>query len=169
MGGVKIKPYILFATNILFMLDAQQITLRFLRPNCRCIPMLFAISRNRMSSKILIERIIAQVPGETIVVSAKHIPGMNATRDGTRFLTDPSVEVISGSPGTSGCVNGTSDYLHYFRDRYNRLGDMIRWRCGAMPIEALNPEIPVIVRKNVLSLVWLSRLRRRQTVTALSR
>jgi DNA polymerase II small subunit len=85
----------------------------------------------------LIERIIAQVPGETVVVSAKHIPGMNATRDGTRFLSDPSVEVISGSPGTSGSVNGTSDYLHYFRDRYNRLGGMIRSRCGAMPIEAL--------------------------------
>ena len=94
------------------------------------------ISRNRMRLD-LIERIIAQVPGETIVVSAKHIPGMNATRDGTRFLSDPSVEVISGSPGTSGSVNGTSDYLHYFRDRYNRLGGMIRSRCGAMPIEAL--------------------------------
>ncbi len=43
-----------------------------------------AISRNRIEPD-LIERIIAQVPGDTIVVSSKHIPGMNATRDGTGF------------------------------------------------------------------------------------
>jgi DNA polymerase II small subunit len=135
-SGVKIKPYILFGTNILFMLDAQQITLRFLETKLQVHPdvVRYIQEQNELD---LIERIIAQVPGETIVVSAKHIPGMNATRDGTRFLSDPSVEVISGSPGTSGCVNGTRDYLHYFRDRYNRLGSMIRSRCGAMPIEAL--------------------------------
>lgn len=118
------------------MLDAQQITLRFLETKLQVHPdvVRYIQEQNELD---LIERIIAQVPGETIVVSAKHIPGMNATRDGTRFLSDPSVEVISGSPGTSGCVNGTRDYLHYFRDRYNRLGSMIRSRCGAMPIEAL--------------------------------
>jgi DNA polymerase II small subunit len=44
---------------------------------------------------------------------------------------------MSGTPGTSGAVNGTGDYLHYFRDRYNRLGGMIRGRAGSMPIEAL--------------------------------
>jgi DNA polymerase II small subunit len=118
------------------MLDAQQITLRFLETKLQVHPdvVRYIQEQNELD---LIERIIAQVPGEAIVVSAKHIPGMNATRDGTRFLSDPSVEVISGSPGTSGSVNGTSDYLHYFRDRYNRLGGMIRSRCGAMPIEAL--------------------------------
>jgi DNA polymerase II small subunit len=118
------------------MLDSQQITLRFLETKLQVHPdvVRYIQEQNELD---LIERIIAQVPGETIVVSAKHIPGMNATRDGTRFLSDPSVEVISGSPGTSGCVNGTRDYLYYFRDRYNRLGGMIRSRCGAMPIEAL--------------------------------
>jgi len=136
LSGVRIKPYILFVTNILIMLDAQQITLRFLETKLQVHPdvVRYIQEQNELD---LIERIIAQVPGEAIVVSAKHIPGMNATRDGTRFLSDPSVEVISGSPGTSGSVNGTSDYLHYFRDRYNRLGGMIRSRCGAMPIEAL--------------------------------
>jgi DNA polymerase II small subunit len=118
------------------MLDAQQITLRFLETKLQVHPDVVRYIQEQ-DELDLIERIIAHVPGETIVVSAKHIPGMNATRDGTRFLSDPSVEVISGSPGTSGCVNGTSDYLHYFRDRYNRLGNMIRSRYGAMPIEAL--------------------------------
>jgi DNA polymerase II small subunit len=118
------------------MLDAQQITLRFLETKLQVHPDVVRYIQEQ-DELDLIERIIAQVPGETIVVSVRHIPGMNATRDGTRFLSDPSVEVLSGSPGTSGCVNGTSDYLHYFRDRYSRLGNMIRNRCGAMPIEAL--------------------------------
>jgi DNA polymerase II small subunit len=118
------------------MLDAQQITLRFLETKLQVHPDVIRYIQEQNELE-LIDRIIAQVPGETIVVSAKHIPGMNATRDGTRFLSDPTVEIISGSPGTSGSVNGTSDYLHYFRDRYNRLGNMIRSRCGAMPIEAL--------------------------------
>jgi DNA polymerase II small subunit len=118
------------------MLDAQQITLRFLETKLQVHPDVVRYIQEQNELE-LIDRIIAQVPGETIVVSAKHIPGMSATRDGTRFLSDPTVEIISGSPGTSGSVNGTSDYLHYFRDRYNRLGNMIRSRCGAMPIEAL--------------------------------
>jgi DNA polymerase II small subunit len=118
------------------MLDAQQITLRFLETKLQVHPDVVRFIQEQDELE-LIDRIIAQVPGETIVVSAKHIPGMNATRDGTRFLSDPTVEIISGSPGTSGSVNGTGDYLHYFRDRYNRLGNMIRSRCGAMPIEAL--------------------------------
>jgi DNA polymerase II small subunit len=135
-SGVKIKPYIFIVTNILSMLDAQQIMLRFLETKLQVHPDVVRYIQEQ-DEPDLIERIIAQVPGEAIVVSAKHIPGMTVTRDGTRFLTDPSVEVISGSRGTSGCVNGTSDYLHYFRDRYNRLGGMIRSRCSAMPIEAL--------------------------------
>jgi DNA polymerase II small subunit len=118
------------------MLDAQQITLRFLETKLQVHPDVVRYIQEQNELE-LIDRIIGQVPRETIVVSAKHIPGMNATRDGTRFLSDPTVEIISGSPGTSGSVNGTSDYLHYFRDRYNRLGNMIRSRCGAMPIEAL--------------------------------
>ncbi len=38
MLGVGIKPYILFVTNILFMLDAQQITLRFLETKLQVHP-----------------------------------------------------------------------------------------------------------------------------------
>jgi DNA polymerase II small subunit len=62
---------------------------------------------------------------------------MTSTRDGTRFLLDPEVEIVSGLAGTSGAINGTGDYLHYFRDRYTRLGGMIRNRVSAMPIEGL--------------------------------
>jgi len=34
-------------------------------------------------------------------------------------------------------IGGTDAYVHYFRERYSRLGAMIRGRCSSMPIEAL--------------------------------
>jgi DNA polymerase II small subunit len=119
------------------MLDAQQITLRFLKTRMQVHPDVVRYIQEQDEPDLMIERIIARVPEHTIVVSVKHIPGIDATRDGTRFLADPTVEVVSGCAGTSGAVNGTGDYLHYFRDRYSRLGGMIRSRCGATPIEAL--------------------------------
>jgi DNA polymerase II small subunit len=119
------------------MLDAQQIALRFLETNLQVHPdvVRYIVEQDNPD---LIERIIAQVPPETVVVTSKCIPGLSTLRDGTRFLTDPTVEVVSGSAGTSGGINGTADFIHYFKDRYQRLGGMIRARCGAMPIEGLN-------------------------------
>jgi DNA polymerase II small subunit len=118
------------------MLDAQQIALRFLETNLQVHPDVIRYVQE-MDDPDLIDRIITLVPKETVVVSPRHVPGISATRDGTRFLCDPSVEVISGSPGTSGSINGTADYLFYFRDRFTKLGGMIRSRCSAMPIEGL--------------------------------
>ena len=128
--------YIFSVDDILSMLDVQQITLAFLEARLQVHPDVVRYILEQGEPE-LIGRIIAGVPDHAIVVSAQHIPGMNVTRDGTRFLTDPLVEVVSGSPGTSGPINGTGDYLHYFRDRYARLGGMIRSRCSTMPIEAL--------------------------------
>ena len=80
----QIKSYISPVSNILTMLDAQQITLRFLETNLQVHPDVVRYIQEE-DDPDLIERIIAQVPKETIVVSSKHLPGMNATRDGTGF------------------------------------------------------------------------------------
>ncbi|MDO9326847.1 MAG: DNA-directed DNA polymerase II small subunit [Methanoregula sp.] len=117
------------------MLDVQQITLAFLEARLQVHPDVVRYILEQ-GEPDLIDRIIAGVPDNAIVVSAQHIPGMTVTRE-TRFLTDPSVEVVSGCAGTSGPITGTGDYLHYFRDRYTRLGGMIRNRCSTTPIEAL--------------------------------
>ena len=122
------------------MLDAQEITHRFLDTRLQVHPDVVRYIQEQGEPE-LIERIIAGIPENTIVVSPKHIPGMNVTKDGMRFLLDPAVEVVSGCAGTSGCVNGTSDYLFYFRDRFTRLGGMIRNRFSTVPIEALTRSI----------------------------
>ena len=118
------------------MLDAQEIALRFLSTRLQVHPDVVRYIQEQ-DNPDLVERIISNVPPETLVVTPKHIPGIEPQRDGVRFLTDPALEVVSGAAGTSGSVNGTADYLHYFRDRYQRLGSLIRSRTGSMPIEGL--------------------------------
>ncbi|NLD57723.1 MAG: DNA polymerase II small subunit, partial [Methanomicrobiales archaeon] len=118
------------------MPDVQEITNRFLDSRLQVHPDVVRYILEQ-GDPDLIDHIIANVPKDTVVVSVKHIPGIRPMRDGTRFLVEPEIEVVSGIAGTSGAVNGTSDYLHYFRDRFTRLGGMIRSRAGAMPIEAL--------------------------------
>jgi DNA polymerase II small subunit len=85
----------------------------------------------------LIEKIIQGLPEDTIVVSVKHIPGIVPDRDGSRFTADPRCDVVKGSNGSSGHSGTITDYVHYFRDRYNRLGSIVRSRCTPIPIEGL--------------------------------
>jgi DNA polymerase II small subunit len=118
------------------MLDAQEIALQFLQSRLQVHPDVVRFIQEQ-DDPDLIGQIIAGIPEDTVVVTQKHIPGLNTLRDGARFLADPSFDIVSGRAGTSGGVNSTADYLHYFRDRYQRLGGMIRSRCSAMPIEGL--------------------------------
>jgi DNA polymerase II small subunit len=118
------------------MLDTRTIVQRFLETKLQVHPDVVRYL-SEQDDPGLLERVIAAVPGDTVVVSAKHIPGIVPEKDGARFLTDPSVEVINGIAGSTGRILGSEDYLPYFRDRYHRLGGMIRSRCSPMPIEAL--------------------------------
>jgi DNA polymerase II small subunit len=118
------------------MLDTQTIVQRFLDTRLQVHPEVVRYLAEK-DDPGLIDRILASVPGDTVVVSTRHIPGLSHDRDGSRFLTDPQCEVVRGRSGTSSgpCVVG--DYVHYFRDRYNRLSSMIRSRIDPIPIEAL--------------------------------
>ncbi len=118
------------------MLADGEIVRRFLALKHQVHPEVVSYIREQ-NDPTLIDRIAAGVPDGTLVISAAHIPGMKKVRDGTRFLADPELEVITGSAGTTGSVSGHEDAVHYFRDRYNNLASMIRGRMTTMPIEAL--------------------------------
>ncbi|MCQ8893470.1 MAG: DNA-directed DNA polymerase II small subunit [Methanolinea sp.] len=118
------------------MLDAATIVQRFLETKMQVHPEVVRYIAEK-DDPGLIDRIIASVPGDTVVVSVRHIPGFHQDRDGSRFLTDPECEVIWGAAGTSRGTAGVADYTTYFRDRYQRLGECIRARTALMPIEAL--------------------------------
>jgi DNA polymerase II small subunit len=118
------------------MLDAQMIVRRFLDTQLQVHPDVVKYLSERDDPR-LIEQILESLPGDTVVVSVKHIPGVVTDRDGNRFSTDARYEVVKGSSGSSGHAGTIPDYLHYFRDRYTRLGALIRSRSSPIPIEGL--------------------------------
>jgi len=118
------------------MLDAATIVQRFLATKMQVHPEVVRYITEK-DDPDLIDRIIASVPDDTIVVSVQHIPGLHPDRDGTRFLADPSCDVLRGTAGTTRGISHITDYSSYFRDRYQRLGEYIRPRAAPMPIEAL--------------------------------
>ncbi|MCX6693648.1 MAG: DNA-directed DNA polymerase II small subunit [Methanomicrobiales archaeon] len=118
------------------MLDTKTIVQRFLDIKLQVHPEVVQYLTAR-DDPTLIDQILLSVPDDTVVVSVQHIPGLKTERDGVRFLPDPFIEVVQGAEGSTMGVGGVESFSHHFRDRYNRLGGMIRTRAHAMPIEAL--------------------------------
>jgi len=118
------------------MLSEQEIVERFLATRLQVHPDVLSYLREK-NDPALVDRIIAGIPPETLVVSTRHLPDLHREKDGARFAADPSVELISGAAGTAGSTNRFEDFFQYFRDRYTRLSEMIRTRTTAIPIEAL--------------------------------
>lgn len=118
------------------MLDTRTIVHRFLETKMQVHPDVVRYLAEQ-GDPGLIETIIESIPKDTIVVSVKHIPGIIPDRDGSRFSADPRCEVVKGNNGASGYGGTVTDYVQYFRDRYNRLGSIVRSRCTPVPIEGL--------------------------------
>jgi DNA polymerase II small subunit len=121
--------------NYIAMNGDQEIVQRFLETNLQVHPDVVRYLREKDPS--LIDTIIAGIPGDTIVVSPRHLPDWKTERDGTRFLTDPELEVIAGMASSQGKGVEFNDFIHYFRDRHQKLSAMLRARTAPMPIEAL--------------------------------
>lgn len=118
------------------MLDASVIVERFLDTKLQVHPDVVSYIREQKDER-LIDQIISAVPGDCLVVSLKHIPGLCPARDGVRFLGDPETEIMAGKMGTARPIGRVEDYITYFKDRYSRLSSMVRGRCNPVPIEAL--------------------------------
>lgn len=49
----------------------------------------------------------------------------------------PSLRILSDITNNSTCIGDYDEFVGYFRDRYGRLGDMMRHRISARPIESI--------------------------------
>jgi DNA polymerase II small subunit len=117
------------------MLEPAEIVQRFLLAKRQVHPEVVAWIREQ-NDPGLVDRILRETPEDVVVVSRGAIPSIRPERDGVRFLADP-LEVLEGAAGSSSPVTSIQDYVQYFRDRYTRLGGLVRSRVHAMPIEAL--------------------------------
>lgn len=118
------------------MLESAEIVQRFLAAKRQVHPEVVAWIREQ-SDPGLVDRILREAPDDAVVISSAMIPSIRPERDGVRFLADPHLEVLVGAPGSSDVISSIQDYVHYFRDRYTRLGGLVRSRVHSMPIEAL--------------------------------
>jgi len=49
----------------------------------------------------------------------------------------PALKILSDITNNSTCIGDYDEFVGYFRDRYGRLGDMMRHRISARPIESI--------------------------------
>jgi len=51
------------------------------------------------------------------------------------------VTILKDITNQSTCIGEYTEFVQYFRDRYSSLGEILRKRLGARPIESLKKEI----------------------------
>jgi DNA polymerase II small subunit len=121
---------------LITMIGDREIVQRFLETNLQVHPDVVRYLREKRDPD-LIESILAGIPSDTVVVSPRHIPDWKTERDGTRFLAGADVQVLEGMAAPQGKGVDFNDFVHYFRDRYQKLSAELRKRIAPMPIEAL--------------------------------
>ncbi len=81
----------------------------------------------------VIQNIIESLDESVLVVGPDHL---NAIKEEEKQKA-PDVKILKDITDISTCVGNYEEFVCYFRDRYSRLSEMIRWRINAGPIEAL--------------------------------
>jgi DNA polymerase II small subunit len=80
----------------------------------------------------LLDRLISGLDPSALTISAGDV-----ARIKNHAKKRPQLKVISDITNNSTCVGDYDEFVGYFRDRYGRLGDMMRHRLSARPIESL--------------------------------
>lgn len=109
------------------------------------------------SSHELIKDVLESVNSSVFVIGKEHIPAFvtsgrqmpetsgapeikaitGPVAPGGRSITSPPVTILSDITDHSTCIGEYMDFVQYFKDRYALLGDMLRKRISARPIESL--------------------------------
>lgn len=148
------------------MLDVtgREIVEKFLEANLQVHLDVVMKIRESDDPSYLIDQIIKNVPKNAPVALPQHIPGWKdryfepaAPRlslsepvieskeaqssaketDGTRFSSAADFEVVYGVPEEKNRGAEYTDFIFYFRDRYDKLAKMLRGRGDPMPVSAL--------------------------------
>ena len=91
-------------------------------------------------SPLLLDRLLSIMDPLALTVSREDVARLHASKgrpEASEGSTSPRVRVISDITNNSTCIGDYDEFVGYFRDRYGRLGDMMRHRVSARPIESL--------------------------------
>ncbi len=87
------------------------------------------------ASPELIHNILKNLDSSVIVVGPEHVKDLAIQ---INRIETPPVTILSDITNKSTCIGNYADFVQYFRNRYSTLGDILRKRIGARPIESLN-------------------------------
>jgi len=115
-----------------------------------------ALDAMRTNSPEQIQHFIATIDSSVLVVGIEHIkPNFSINKNIPVPLTpleiplkqveipkkstpvESSVTILKDITNQSTCIGEYTEFVQYFRDRYSSLGDILRKRLGARPIESL--------------------------------
>jgi len=92
----------------------------------------------------ILDRLLSCLDPSALTISRDDVTGMHAGAEAAPVLSPtlsarrpPSMRVVSDITNNSTCIGDYDEFVGYFRDRYGRLGDMMRHRISARPIESI--------------------------------
>ncbi len=93
------------------------------------------LASTREPKPISIDRDIVLKAAETLELKTKLTPSETGLGQGRRFAEDiePRLEVISDPTGKLGTTGAFDDFLHYFRNRFEKMSDLFKQRLDTRP------------------------------------
>lgn len=88
--------------------------------------------KGREDIDLVVRRLLATLDPAAFIVSREDVSRIMAPKTGAG-----SIKVVMDITDNSTCIGDYDEFVGYFRDRYSRLGDMIRSRISARPIESV--------------------------------
>jgi DNA polymerase II small subunit len=83
----------------------------------------------------VLDRLISGLDPSALTVSMDDVARLHAINNPPQKR--PRLKILSDITNNSTCIGDYDEFVGYFRDRYSRLGDMMRHRVSARPIESL--------------------------------
>lgn len=87
-----------------------------------------ALEAIKGSDQGTLDRLLSSIDPSTLTISREDVMRLKARKP---------LRVLSDITNNSTCIGDYDEFVGYFRDRYGRLGDMMRHRISARPIESI--------------------------------
>lgn len=86
---------------------------------------------------VMLDRLVSSLDPAALTVSRDDVARSRRTAAPRPEAPRPSLRIVSDITNNSTCVGDYDEFVGYFRDRFGRLGDMMRSRISARPIEGV--------------------------------
>jgi DNA polymerase II small subunit len=83
----------------------------------------------------ILDRLVSGLDPSALTVTRDDVA--RSLRAGGPAARKPALKILSDITNNSTCIGDYDEFVGYFRDRYGRLGDMMRHRISARPIESI--------------------------------